>query len=153
VALLTHWQAGQPDYSTMPYEPYHGWGRRRRSYYDDQAENGGCDNSQVEMEEVYEEKLSLDHWLDLHGRKLEFGKIHLEDAEILTLENRKGWSLRQEISEATGNEGASMERWYRQGVIVLWPAGRTFRILAGEGQASALPELERNHPGFLWVQA
>ncbi len=36
-----------------------------------------------------------------------------------------------------------MDRWYRQAVIVIWPGTRTFEILAGEGQASAIPELER----------
>ena len=36
-----------------------------------------------------------------------------------------------------------MERWYRQGVIVIWPRDRTFRILAAEGQQAALPELEK----------
>ena len=36
-----------------------------------------------------------------------------------------------------------MERWYRQGAIVLWPRDRTFRILAAEGQKTALPELEK----------
>jgi hypothetical protein len=36
-----------------------------------------------------------------------------------------------------------MERWYRQGAIVIWPHDHTFRILAGEGQQAALPELEK----------
>ncbi len=34
-----------------------------------------------------------------------------------------------------------MERWYHHGVVVLWPQDRYFRILAGEGQAAALPAL------------
>ena len=36
-----------------------------------------------------------------------------------------------------------MDRWYRQGVIVIWPRDRYFGILAGEGQASAIPALEQ----------
>jgi len=146
LALLTHWQSGTPDYSTMDYDPYD----RRRSYgwsdYDDDEDDDDDDNaddSQVEMEEVVEEEISLDHWLDPQGKKQDFGEIHLEDTEILTLGSRKGWSLRQEIQEATGNAGASMERWYRQGVIVIWPRDRTFGILAREGQAAALAELEK----------
>ena len=38
----------------------------------------------------------------------------------------------QEINEATGNEGVSMDRWYRQAVLVLWPRQRYFAILAEE---------------------
>ena len=152
LALLTHWQSGTPDYSTIAYDPYSRRRSRRRRYgwSDDDGEeaDGESDSNQstdssVAMEEVFDESLSLDHWLDPQGNKRDLGEIHLEDNEILTLDDRKGWSLRQEISEATGNAGASMERWYRQGCIVLWPREQTFRILAAEGQASAIPELER----------
>jgi len=95
------------------------------------------------MGEVYEEELSLDHWLDLHGCKQPFGEMHLEKNEVLSEEGKDHWSVRQEIQEATGNEGVSMDRWYRQGVIVIWPRNRYFGILAGEGQASAVPALEQ----------
>ena len=143
-ALLTHWESGTPDYSTIDFDPY----RRRRSYgrsYDDDDEQEGDDgdDSQAEMEEVFDESLSLDHWLDAHGNAQPFGEIHLDDNEVLTSDRREGWSRKQEISEATGNAGASMERWYRQGAVVMWPRDHTFRILAGEGQQAALPELEK----------
>jgi hypothetical protein len=144
-ALLTHWQSGSPDYSTMDYDPY----RRRSSYgwSDNEDEEDGDadagDDSEVEMEAVCDESLSLDHWLDPQGNPQPFGEIHLDDNEILTSDSREGWSRRQEISEATGNAGASMERWYRQGAIVIWPRDNTFCILAGEGQRAALPELEK----------
>jgi hypothetical protein len=143
-ALLTHWQSGVPDYSTIDFDPY----RRRRSYRwsdheDEEEDEESGDDSAAEMEEIFDESLSLDHWLDEQGNVEPFGKIHLEDDEILTLTSREGWSRKQTISEATGNAGASMERWYRQGAIVIWPHDRTFRILAGEGQQAALPELEK----------
>ena len=64
-------------------------------------------------------------------------------SEILGPEGKDHWSVRQEVHEATGNEGVSMERWYRQGVIVIWPRDRYFGILAGEGQAGAVPSLEK----------
>ncbi len=57
--------------------------------------------------------------------------------------NRTDWAVRQEIHEASGNEGAELQRWYRRCAIVIWPRDRTFRILAAEGQAVALPVLER----------
>jgi len=145
-ALLTHWQSGSPDYSTMDYDPY----RRRDSYgwsdddeEDDSDEDDDSSDETVEMEEVFDEALSLDHWLDPAGRTQDFGEIHLDEREILTLDSREGWARTQEIQEATGNAGASMERWYRQGVVVVWPRDRTFRILAGEGQRAALPELQK----------
>ena len=126
----------------MGYDRY----RSRRRYrwsYDDDDDDEDSDDSEAEMGEVYEEELSLDHWLDPHGRKQPFGEMHLEKSEILSQEDEEDWSVRQEIHEATGNEGVSMERWYRQGVIVIWPRDRYFGILAGEGQASAIPALEQ----------
>jgi hypothetical protein len=144
LALLTHHQSGEPDYETLDVDPY----RSRRSYgwsdYEDKdEEDEEDDGSGAEMGEVYDEERSLNHWLDPQGRKQPFGEIHLDENEILSEEGKEGWSVRQEISEATGNEGASMERWYRQGVLVIWPRERYFSILAGEGQATALPALEK----------
>jgi len=147
VALLTVEQSGEVDYDT-----WDGGYSRRRSYdwsYDEDAEDefddgfGESGDSDADMGEVYDEEWSLDHWLDLDGRKQPFGHVHLGENEILNREDRESWSVRQEVHEATGNEGVSMDRWYRQGVIVIWPRDRTFEILAGEGPASALPELER----------
>ena len=139
LALLTHEQSGEVDYDTWGYDRY----RSRRSYRWSYDEDEDSDDSEAEMGEVYEEELSLDHWLDPLGRKQPFGEMHLEESEILSQEGKEGWSIRQEIHEATGNEGVSMERWYRQGVIVIWPRERYFGILAGEGQASAIPALEK----------
>jgi len=142
LALLTHHQSGEVDYDTWGFDRY----RSRRSYrwsYADNEDDAYSDDSGAEMGEVYEEELSLDHWLDPRGREQPFGNMHLEANEILSQEGKEDWSLRQEIHEATGNEGVSIERWYRQGVIVIWPRDRYFGILAGEGQASAVPALER----------
>jgi predicted 2-oxoglutarate/Fe(II)-dependent dioxygenase YbiX len=142
LALLTHYQSGAPDYDTLEHDGY----RSRHSYrwsYNEDEDDEYSNNSGADMGEVYEEELSLDHWVDVHGGKQPFGEIHLEKCEILSEENKEDWSIKQEIHEATGNEGVSMERWYRQGVIVIWPRDRYFAILAGEGQASAIPALEQ----------
>lgn len=88
-------------------------------------------------------QLSLDHWLDPQGRKQPFGSLQFAPNEILGLEDKGEWSCRKEVHEATGNEGVSVDLWYRQGVMVVWPRDRYFGILAGEGPASAVPALER----------
>lgn len=142
LALLTHYQTGDIEYGTW-YSP--GYGRRRSfERYEDEDEDAEVgDESGVEMAEVYEEGLWLDDWLDPQGAKQPFGKMHLDHDEILSEEAREDWACEQEVHEATGNEGVSMERWYRQGAIVIWPSDRYFAILAGEGPASAVPALEQ----------
>jgi predicted 2-oxoglutarate/Fe(II)-dependent dioxygenase YbiX len=142
-ALLTHWQSGEANYDTWQSPGY----SRRYSYYgsddDDDAEDDDSSDDDADMGKVYEEELSLEHWLDPRGRKRDFGEIHIDEEEILGIEDEEDWNVRQEVHEATGNEGVSVERWYRQAVVVIWPREGMFSILAGEGQASAIPELER----------
>lgn len=132
IALLTHWQSGSVDYNTWYSDD--DWGSRRYGSH-------RSPDSEAEMEEVYDESLSLDHWFDPHGEKQPFREIRLETEEVLG--GTEGWSYEQEVSEATGNEGATLERWYRRAAAVIWPPDRTFTILARQGQATALPELER----------
>lgn len=144
LALLTHYQSGYPDESTLDYDPYDQQGSYGWSEYEDDeyVEVEASDAGQALMDEVHEETLVLDHWLDPFGHKPSFGAMHLTEDEILSQGDKAGWSVRKEIHEATGNEGVSMELWYRQGVVVIWPPERYFGILAGEGQKTALPALE-----------
>jgi predicted 2-oxoglutarate/Fe(II)-dependent dioxygenase YbiX len=139
VALLTHHQSGTPDYGTISYRRSRSRRRYRRFDGDLDDDISGEDEG-AEFEEVYDESRSLSHWLDPQGRKQPFGKLSFEAEEIVG--DAEDWPYKQAISEATGNEGATMERWYRQAVAVLWPRDRYFRILAGEGPAHAVPALE-----------
>ena len=145
LALLMLHQEGIPDYGTMEYGD--SWGRRGSRWSHDDYDEGDEDTSDVdsdgEFEEIFAEELKLENWRDPEGREQSFGTIHFEDKEILGLDDKEGWSYKQEVREATGNEGASMDRWYRQAVLVIWPRERHFEVLAGEGPASAIPALEK----------
>ena len=99
------------------------------------------DDDDAEMGEIFEESLTLNYWIDAQGHAKAFGALQLEADEILSATDLDDVPTRQEVHEATGNEGVTMERWYRRGMIVLWPPDRYYRILAGEGQANALPAL------------
>lgn len=145
LALVTHYQTGSvsPDSWISPY--YRSRSSYRRSYYEEAAPED--DGESAEMEEVIEEYITLNHWLDMDGRERPFGELEVDDDELLYGEEREGWSVRQSISEATGNAGASLERWYHGGALVIWPRDRFFDILASEGQVVALPELERMAAG------
>jgi 2-oxoglutarate-Fe(II)-dependent oxygenase superfamily protein len=145
LALVTHYQMGSVDLET--WTPPYLRSRRsrhsyRRAYYEDEPE-ADYDDEGAEMEEVFEDSITLDHWLDMNGEERPFGTLHVEEDELLCRGDRTDWAVHQEIQEATGNEGAELQRWYRRCAIVLWPRDRTFRILAAEGPAVALPVLER----------
>jgi hypothetical protein len=127
LALMIYRQQGSPDEETVRYTGR--WGER-------------VDEDSVEMGEVYEEELVLDHWLDTAGRPAALGKMDLCEDQIVSKTDFEDLPIKQEVHEATGNEGATVERWYRQAVVVVWPPDRYFRLLAGQGQAAALPTLE-----------
>jgi hypothetical protein len=124
LALLTHHQSGS-------VEEDWDYGGRWSSVDEDDAE----------MDEVFDESMTLSYWIDAHGNEKDFGDMNLEAEDILDGTDLSATPFRQEVHEATGNEGVTMDRWYRHGVVVLWPADRYFRILASEGQAAALPAL------------
>ena len=128
LCLLTFHQSGEADYDSIDYR----WDR-----------HDGGDYSDADMGEVYDEDLTLDNWIDAHDSLKEFGKMTIsETSELISEENLTDFPYEQDVSGATGNEGVSIERWYRQAMIVLWPHEHYFRILADQGQDSAVPALE-----------
>ncbi len=134
VALLTHWQSGYPDYDTIDDDSY---GRRWGRGYDDVS----AGNDQAEFEEVFDESTSLKHWHTLDGQRQPFDELSIEESDIVSDSSEKDRPYRQEVHEATGNAGASMERWYHQAVIVLWPEARHFHVLASQGIKNSVPAL------------
>ncbi len=131
LALLEFYQSGAPEYD--------GWfeGRRRGRYgyeYDEP------DYSTADIEELFEERWALVHWVDLEGRVRDFGEMDLEPEDILSA---PGFELpdRQESFGPTGNDGVTIERWYRTAVLVLWPRWARFRILTHQGQSVGVPLL------------
>jgi hypothetical protein len=146
LALVTHYQMGSVDYDTWTPPYFRSGGSYRRSYYEEFEEDDE-DAEDAEIEEVYDDSITLDHWLDMNGRERTLGPLHVAEEELLCADSREGWAVQQELREATGNEGASLERWYRQCAVVIWPRDRFFRILAAEGPGVAVPELERMAAG------
>jgi predicted 2-oxoglutarate/Fe(II)-dependent dioxygenase YbiX len=134
VALLTHWQSGYPDDGTIEYSPYGGrWGHRN--------EDVSAGNERAEFEEIFDESISLKHWRSLDGQRQSFDELTIEESDIVTDECEDDWPYRQELHEATGNEGMSMERWYHRAVVVLWPEARHFHVLASQGTRNSVPAL------------
>lgn len=120
LGLLTLWQSGSVEYGGY--------------YYDD---------DDAEMEEVFDENLYIDYWVDRNGAELELGEVQIEEDELIgehSIYEIEADS--QEIEEATGNAGATMERWYHRAAIVIWRERQHFSILAGIGQKQAATQLE-----------
>jgi 2OG-Fe(II) oxygenase superfamily len=112
LGLVTSYQSG-----SLEYEP-RGRGRRR-SYYDEyESDEELTENG--EMGEVYEEYLTIDHWME-EGipplQDLEFEESNL----IKDFDINEGEPDEKEAEGYTGNAGMEMQYWYHYGAVFLWP--------------------------------
>lgn len=122
LALLTLWESGTPEYG-------------------DYEDDDGYEEGPFEMEEVFESSLVVDHWVDIEDRRPKFGSIPFEREEIVGSDQLQAIEPKEEYQEYTGNEGATLERWYHHAALVLWPEEHHFDILCGAGTGSSVAGL------------
>ena len=84
------------------------------------------------MEEVHDHWETLDGWAARDGSRPPFGQIRLKDHELLPrggLDDAEADDHR--LEDSTGNEGPTLELFYRYAALVAWPREKTVDILAG----------------------
>ncbi len=137
LAALEIMQSGSPDYSTVTFPS-----RRSRRYWDDDDEFSDADVESADFEEVYDERWDINCFCSLNGKPAIYDFLTVEVAELVAKDPLEDWPRKQTVTEATGNEGATMERWYRRTCVVIWPKAGTLAVLAKEGPDLALPRLQ-----------
>ena len=125
------------EYGTPAYEDY------------DWDEEGMYADDDIRLEEVDDRRQWLDGWVDPGGGQPPFGEIELRSEELLPRGALDGVPPdEQEVHEASGNAGVSVERAYRRAAFVLWPRSKAVAILAGGDVAGAVAwvaaDLDRN---------
>jgi hypothetical protein len=140
LGLLTFWESGSAEYADGG-----GYGYRRRGYWrdddDDEYEDEYENASEYEMEEVFDSSLTADHFSDSEGRGLPIGTLNVEEEELLDPEALKDVDPEEEFEGYTGNEGMTLERWYRHAAIFIWPEERHLEVICGEDSRRAVPVL------------
>lgn len=112
---------------------------RPRGIGDDDASSGDFDVIEVSDRSQY-----IDQWVNLQGERMEFGRLPLEEDEVLPSGALDGEEPdEQRLMEATGNEGVSFERSYHRAALVIWPREHFARVLLQAGVGSALPYLRK----------
>jgi len=113
--------------------------RRRRWDDDDDAADG---TGKYVMVEVFDSKLTGDQWIDPDGNRVPLGEIPLAESDLLDAEAMQAVTPEEQFEGFTGNEGMTLDRWYRRAALVLWPNRRHFDNLcdAGTLPASRAPE-------------
>lgn len=128
VALLTIEESGAAQHTGDSI----GAGSRWAGAYDDE----------LEADEVIDCSRMLSDWRRPDGSATALGPLPLEDEEVSPASALEDLEPDQEhFEEATGNEGASFERTYRQAALVLWPRARRLAVLNQGGLPATLPYL------------
>jgi len=143
LALLTLWESGSAEDAGDEYG--YGYGRRRRWYDDDvdeeDDEEGGT--GKYTMEEVFDSSLTAKNWSDSEGNGLPIGTLNVKEKEILDPEALKTVKPQEDYEGYTGNEGMTLERWYRRAAIFIWPERRHLEILCDRDSRNVVPVLNQ----------
>ena len=88
--------------------------------------SASCYRKKYTLEELCDDSVDATHFISPQGQKpAHFNEMFLDDGALVPKESIKlGKPDEEERSEATGNEGASVERWYKWTALILWPLKR-----------------------------
>jgi hypothetical protein len=141
--------AAEPDYDDF-YRS-----RGNRHWYNDGDEDededeagddyeAGDGDADFSVESIDDSWKYVDQWRDADDRVVKFGRIPLDDGELLPAGALDGEPPDvKRLTEASGNEGATFERSYRRAALVLWREDKTADVLLQSGVVAALPYLKR----------
>ena len=113
-------------------------------YFDEWGRDSDATDD-VEMGEVFDGRYWLDGWVAADGTRSGLGEmsLRLHHGETLpagVLDDAV--PDREWLNEASGNEGATLERAYRLAALVIWPKRVTVDLLAGEAIDGAVGWVE-----------
>ena len=136
LAIITKSESGSAEGNDYGY----GYYKRRRWC-------GSEDPADWSMGEIYDTSVTLDNWVDSDDARKDIGEMSVdEDEELIGDSSLDDVDPEEEVEECSGNEGATMERWYRQATLVLWPRANTVamkvKALVRKGFGVAVKKLE-----------
>jgi hypothetical protein len=113
------------------------YGSRRRRGAEEE------DEEDFEVSEVHDRSETLSDWRRPDGSQPALGDLPFMEDELCPPDAFADLEPdEQYFHEATGNEGASFERTYRQAALVLWPRARRLAVLNQAGLAVTLSYLD-----------
>jgi hypothetical protein len=102
-----------------------------RCYYDSDPE--------YEVDELYDEDVSATTFVTPNDQKVPLTNLTLSKRAIVPKGAFKDVDPDQEeCNEATGNEGATVERWYRWTALLLWPTKRRVLLMGLDNMTAKL---------------
>ena len=101
-------------------------------------------SAEMDEDDIFEDSRWLDSWVAPDGARPEFGQIPVDPDELIPCDHLSGIEPDEEDFEPpTGNAGATVERTYHLGALVLWPRDRAVGVLSRGGVGSVVGHLVR----------
>ena len=124
LAMFSRHESGSAECTNYDYYRY----KRRCWSSDEESDENPADWS---MDEVHERIEYLDTWIGLDDKRKKLGRMVIDvEAEVFQDDNPFGdWEPNDcSVEECSGNAGVTMERWYQQAALVLWPHANSVAI-------------------------
>ncbi len=137
------WSCDEPGWNDYRYRRDRRW---QRDEDDDWYEEDPPvdDPDDVELEELVDSEISLTRWIAPSKTKAAPIVTEVGDDEVCSTTPSSALApYASEYQGYTGNEGSTMDRWYRRAAMVLWPCERAFAVRAEASPAWALGSLRK----------
>ena len=103
-----------------------------------------------EVNELNEEEVSTENFVSPHGQLLPISDLTLSKSSFVPEKLTQHVDPDEEVNEATGNKGATIERYYRCRALVLWHSKNRPLVMGADSKlkediqrAGILSEMER----------
>ena len=98
-----------------------------------------CYDEAFDICEIFDSDCWLEGFVRPDGAKADYGKLDLVPDELMPPDRMRDEEAdSSSVTEATGNEGASFERWYCRAAFVLWPNRESLKAFKGSAAEAIL---------------
>lgn len=115
-----------------------------RDYYDDGYWEGDEDEDEdvYRLNELIDNEISLGWWINPDRPPWEKVSLHLTEDEVCTVTPTQTLTpYESEYEGYMGNDGNTLDRWYRRAAVIMWPTAKDLQIRAQAGSAWVLESL------------
>jgi hypothetical protein len=128
-------------YGDGGYDRYQDWDEDEDE--DDDGSGDGSGDGEYEVQSLVNSEVSITRWLGPDGKRPEDVSLYIPDGEVCA--STPSGSLKPYASEYEGymgNYGNTLDRWYKRGVLLIWPREQAFANRAETSPAWAMDELD-----------
>ena len=129
MCLVTSYVEGSPKEDSYDYS--------YRSRYDDDDDDEVDENTDVEIDEIYEEQLSIEHWVENNFPNIENIEFVEEDL-ITSFKLNDDQPIIKKSTGYMGNYGPDIMYWYHYGAVMLWSHTTNAELFLNESSTNQL---------------